>query len=100
LSQKLVSGNLCLHGYETAFYGVGVNDRSLMAEHIPVSHYPIFASIIHAKKIGLKRFYMNKVEFNRADNKLNQLAVFKSGFTASLPATLAHTVNFLQADES
>jgi hypothetical protein len=100
LGQKLVSGNLCLHGHLTAFYGVGVNDRALMAENIPVGHYPIFASIIHAKKIGLRLFNMNKVEFDRADIKLNQLAVFKSGFTASLPSVIAHTVNFSESNES
>lgn len=100
LEKKLVSGNLCLHGHLTAFYGVGVNDRALMAEHLPIGHYPIFASILHAKKIGLKQFHMNKIEFNRADEKLNQLAVFKSGFTASLQSVVAHTVNLAEPHES
>lgn len=100
LEGKLVSGNLCPHGSETAFYGVGVNDRPLMAENMPIGHYPIFASILHAQSIGLKRFHMNKIEFKRADEKLNQLAQFKSGFTSTLHSVIAQHVTFASTHES
>jgi hypothetical protein len=98
-NEKLVSGNLCLHGFETAFYGVAVNERSLMAERLPIGHYPIYSSILHAKKIGMNYFHMNKIEFHQEDKKLNQLALFKSGFASTYRCEVSHWVNFTKQHE-
>ncbi|TND05921.1 MAG: hypothetical protein FD123_3612 [Bacteroidetes bacterium] len=90
--EQMASAALVLHGSAEAFYGVGINDRELMEKH-PVSHYPLLAAILHAKKIGLKKFNMNDVDILGTDEKADSISMFKKGFSKTL---LAHTSYLVQ----
>ena len=79
----LVSGNFISHGIDTAYYGVGVNDRELMAEKLPIGHYVLYSSILCAKQKGLTSFilgYYSRVE----DAKTNAITNYKKGFVNTL----------------
>ncbi len=88
---QMASAAIVLHGKEEAFYGVGINDRKLMEEH-PVSHYPLLAAILHAKSIGLKRFNMNEIDPQGTDEKVDNIAVFKKGFSKTVFPKTIYTV--------
>jgi hypothetical protein len=91
---KLVSGTLVLHGSENAYYGVGAYDRNLMSQKLAISHYPLFYSILHAKSIGLKKYFLGTIDMlDPTDNKLNEINNFKKGFTATLAQEIASTVS-------
>jgi hypothetical protein len=50
LENALVSGVLVIHGQKEAYYGVGVNNRNLMSDKLPISHATMNTAIFHAKK--------------------------------------------------
>lgn len=84
LGDKLVSGALTLHGQSEAFYGVGVNDRSLMAEGVAVGHAVILKSILKAKVLGLSNYNLGMVAPFQSGTKDAEIAKFKSGFSSEI----------------
>ena len=60
---------------------------------MPVGYYPILFAIYHAKKIGLKKFHMNKIDQNTDDPKLKNLANFKEGFTKTIETRNLYAIN-------
>ena len=87
---RLVSANLVQHSASEAYYGVGVYDREMMAQRVPLAHGPLFHSILHAREIGLRKFVLGDVGAS-PDEKLGNIARFKRGFaTAIEPGGWAH----------
>lgn len=77
----IVSSTYVLKGKFSAYYGVGVYDRKLMAEKVAVAHYNLYYSICVAKKMGLKRFELGSLEFDSKIEKDLSIFRFKTGFT-------------------
>ena len=94
LEEQLVSANLVLFGRKEVFYGVGVNNRELMKEGKPVSHYPLWYSILESKRRGFLYFDMNEVNLHDADAKLNNISLFKLGFASEIRTELESTIIF------
>lgn len=84
LEGRLVSANLIMTSHTQAFYGVGINDRELMAENVPIGHYPILQAMLHAKALGKKVFDFGKLGPAYADDKEKTIATFKKGFCQQL----------------
>ncbi len=78
---KIASNVFVLHGFTEGFYGVGVNDRQLMENKLAISHYPLLKAIYHGRELGLKYFNMNQIDKNGIDDKVNNIAKFKQGFS-------------------
>lgn len=89
----LASVAIILHGSEEAFYGVAINNRKLM-EEFPIGHYPLLAAVLHAKRIGLKRFNLNEIDPLRTDDKVDNISGFKKGFSKTLLPRTIYTVSF------
>lgn len=81
---KLVSANLIMTSKSQAFYGVGINDRELMATNTPIGHYPILQAMLHAKAIGKKVFDFGKLGPDYSNEKEQSIATFKKGFCQQL----------------
>jgi len=94
---KLVAASYILHGSETAYYGIGVYDRELMAEDLPLSHYTLYFSILHAQKLGLLYFNMGNLDPGESA-KSRSIALFKKGFTTFVQSRISYTVSFLKPD--
>lgn len=77
----LVAGNLVLLAEDEAYYGVGVNNRTLMANKKPIGHWPLVAAIFEAKKLNKKTFNLGKVGPEFATDKEYDIAMFKKGFS-------------------
>jgi hypothetical protein len=83
LQDQLVSGVYILHSIEQAYYGVAVNNRKLMADNLPIGHAVLYKAIVHAKALGLKKFFLGNVN-QTDDNKINGIIKFKKGFTNTI----------------
>ncbi|MBC7861386.1 MAG: hypothetical protein IAF38_00345 [Bacteroidia bacterium] len=90
---KIASNLLILHGLEEAYYGVAVNDRELMEKNEPITHYPLLASVYHAKKIGLKKFNFNEVD-KKGDAKMDSISNFKLGYSNWLELKTSYIFKF------
>lgn len=90
---KLVSANMILGGTETCLYGVSVNDRQLMRENLPIGHYPIYLSILHAKEIGFLNFSFSIIASSNFNEKENDIAKFKRGFSGSIENKILYEVS-------
>lgn len=91
LNEKLVSGAFIIYGSKTAYYGVAVNDRELMAKNLPIGHSILFSSIIHAKEKGIKLFILGNIGIT-TDEKVNDIVKYKKGFTNTVEAKTKHLV--------
>jgi hypothetical protein len=93
-SPALVSGNYVILGGQEAYYGVSVNDRELMANRVAVGHWPLLASILEARRCGMRSFNLGVVGPEFATDKERGIAMFKRGFTDRLRVerTLACTL--------
>jgi hypothetical protein len=78
--QKLVAGCLVLHNNHSAYYAVGVYDRKLMSQKLPVSHSVVFLAVEHAKEMDLKKFVLGS-DFRINSEKEKNIFRFKSGFS-------------------
>ena len=83
LDDELVAGVLIVHGFETAYYGVAVNDRKLMSKNLPIGHAVLYNSILHAKQIGLSKFILGNLNYTDC-KKSNAIMKFKKGFTNTI----------------
>ena len=77
---KLAGISFYQYGTQSVLYGVGVYDRSLMEQNLPIAHSSLFYAIKEAKKIGLESLIMGDVNVNNANTKEAQIAKFKKGF--------------------
>lgn len=78
---------------DEAYYGFGVYDRELMAQGIPLSHWPVFSAIIESRKLGMKTFILGDVGPNFETQKEAEIAVFKRGFTDLLVPLTTYKLN-------
>lgn len=85
---KLVTATLVMNGEVDCYYGVCVNDRDLMAQHLPIGHYGLFKSILLAKEKGFRRFNFGDVSDN-PDPKVNEIVKYKRGFSNLLFTRIA-----------
>jgi hypothetical protein len=93
LNDQLVSGSLVLYGKKTAYYGVGVYDRELMAKNIAVGHYVVLYSIYHAKRIGLQSIKLGYMSNSSTDEKEKNIYKFKAGFSNTVRIKNRHFVS-------
>ena len=84
LEGKLVSAALVLIGTAEAFYGVAVNNRTLMADKKPVGHATMLRAIKHAKELGLETFNLGYVGPEFSNDKEFEIARFKRGFASQI----------------
>ncbi|MHC4605239.1 MAG: hypothetical protein ACYS6W_18135, partial [Planctomycetota bacterium] len=68
-----VAGGLFYHNPEMVYYGVGCSMEGAS------SHALLWKAILHAKKLGCKRFEMGKQIFSGDDKEVN-ISKFKRGF--------------------
>jgi hypothetical protein len=80
---RLVSASLIQHSSVQAYYGVGVYDRELMAQRVPVAHGTMFHAILHARQLGLSTFVLGDVGAT-GDEKADNIARFKRGFATAI----------------
>jgi hypothetical protein len=82
MGERLVSANFVqLSGIP--YYGVGVYDRTLMAEGMALAHWPLYFAILHAKKLGFPKFLLGDVGEGHS-SKENSIAYFKRGFATDI----------------
>ena len=79
LAGRLAAATLVTHGSRSAYYGVGIYDRELMAQGKPIGHASVFRAILHARSLGLREFLLGEVTV-RGDQKADNIAQFKKGF--------------------
>ncbi|MEP6616488.1 MAG: hypothetical protein ABJA57_07910 [Ginsengibacter sp.] len=91
LSGNIVSGSLIFYGKKEAYYGVGVYDRELMKKNVAIGHYNVFASMLHAKKIGLETFQLGSIPKSSTDQKEVNIFRFKTGFSNTMKVLYRHT---------
>jgi len=94
LNNELVSGVLNLYGHEEVYYGVGVNRRDLMEQKIAIGHYPIWYSILEAKKRNLKTYNLGCIGPTFHADKERDIASFKKGFSPDLRISHSLSVTF------
>ena len=90
---KLVTAVYVIFGKAWAYYGVGVNDRELMAENLPIAHYSMMVAINKAKDMGLKFFDMGSISVVEGEEKLNAIAKFKKGFSNTCISEISYVAN-------
>ncbi|MGL5813381.1 MAG: hypothetical protein ACRCYW_08655 [Aeromonas sp.] len=86
LDNNLVGMSLFAASGERAYYSVGVYDRDLF--NYPLSHYPIWRGILHAKNLGCKTFCMGESFYSGVLDSLGRIpsekecniSYFKRGF--------------------
>ncbi|MDA9600597.1 hypothetical protein N9S07_02360 [Nitrosomonadales bacterium] len=83
---RLVSASLITHSVSEAWYGVGVYDRALMAERLPLAHGLLFKAFDISKEKGIKTFIIGNIS-TLSTEKEESIAKFKTGFTKSFVTT-------------
>lgn len=83
LKGRLVAASLVIFSKRSAYYGVGIYDRELMADGKPVGHSSVFRAMLLARSLGLQTFVLGDVT-PRADSKLDSIAMFKKGFASRI----------------
>lgn len=72
-----------------ATYGSAAYNRDLF-DRIPISHFTLFVSMEHLKRIGIKKLYLGEIFTPQGTPKEKSIAAFKRGFTKT--TELVHTV--------
>lgn len=94
LSGSLVGMSLFAASGERAYYSVGVYERSLF--HFPLSHYPIWLGIVHARNMGCQEFSMGESVYAGVTDSFGRLpsekecniSHFKRGFGGDIRAAI------------
>jgi hypothetical protein len=95
LGENLVAVTFIQAGLTEAFYGVGVYDRKLMADGLPIAHYPLYSSILTAKKYGFHFFKIDGLDqTDGKTEKQNNIAFFKKGFVNAISLETHYEFNF------
>jgi hypothetical protein len=84
MQNQLVSCSFIMVGKDIAYYGVGVYNRELMAQNLPIAHYNILTSILTAKDFNCTIFDLGFINENNDSDKEINIFKFKSGFTNQL----------------
>lgn len=80
---ELVSGTLSVDGDDVSYYATGVYDRDKFNH--PISHAPLWRSIVAAKERGRKTYNLGEVyPEGSGTSKERSIGVFKKGFTDTL----------------
>lgn len=88
--ERLVGASLFAAVGLQAYYSVGVYDRDLF--HMPISHYPVWLGLLHARELGCKVMDMGESYYAGVpdstgrvpDEKECQISHFKRGFGGEL----------------
>jgi len=89
---EIVSGCYIMNDDQVAFYGVAASRRDLMAENMPINHFPLYEAVRHSRNLGLKQFIFGNVNTDQTDNiKLRNINKFKRGFCTNL--SIRHSIN-------
>ena len=91
-NNKLVSGAYIIHGSESVYYGVAVNDRELMSQNLPIGHATLYSSMIYAKEKKLNYFILGNSNESE-DGKVKDINKYKKGFTNTINAKTKYLVN-------
>lgn len=78
---NLVSSSVFKYGNERSSYAYGVYDKELEKENVPVTHWPLYFSILELKKRGVKTFSHGEFAFNATDDKIWNIWLFKRGLS-------------------
>lgn len=95
LQDKLVAANIIQLGKDSAYYALGAYNRLEMNKKTPLSHWPLMASILHAKNIGKKKFDLGYIGSNNQNIKEQNIFKFKKGFASYLTTENKFTLNLL-----
>lgn len=95
--QELVSAIMVLFGTSEACYCVAVNDRTMMAENLPIGHWPLFSSILDCRERGAKHFDLGFIAGFDMDLKEESIAKFKKGFASKVDTEMSHEFCFENA---
>lgn len=86
---QLVAGALVLTGNKEAFYGVAVNNRTLMADKKPIGHAIMVRAIFEAKRLGLNIFNLGCVGPEFSNDKEYEIGKFKKGLSSEMRALMS-----------
>lgn len=91
---KLASISFYQHGSKEILYGVGVYDRKLMDENLPMAHFSLFTAIQKAKELGLEYMLLGDINSLNPNHKEAQIAKFKKGFVNQCIVVKNYNVSF------
>lgn len=92
----LASACLILHSKVEAHYAVGVYDRGLMGDNLPLGHYPLWLAVTEARQRGIERFNLGDVG-NDGGDKDRAIALFKRGFAVQIVASVVGNYEWSEA---
>ena len=78
---------------DSATYGSAAYNRDLF-DRIPISHFGLFISMEHLKRIGIKKLYLGEIFTPQGTPKEKSIAAFKRGFTKT--TELVHIVQIAE----
>lgn len=87
VEKELVGATFCWVSPKLSSYGTGVYARTYFSQ-APISHFPMFRSILFAREIGMERFYIGEVYAPGKDPKQRNIAFFKRGFLDAVNKSL------------
>jgi hypothetical protein len=99
LQGQLVSCSYIMLGKEIAYYGVGVYDRELMEQNLPIAHYNILTAINLAKSWGCIKFDLGFINNGNQNAKETNIFKFKAGFSNQLIFKNKFIVKFPKSSE-
>ena len=100
MNNQMVSGCIIMNDSNLAYYAVAASNREMMANKLPLNHFPLFQSILIAKEKGCKKFIMGKIntDFSDFDNLKNtkddNISKFKLGFSSHIDIFKTTTFRF------
>lgn len=84
-NDQMVACSHIFYDETTALYGTGVYERDLFSK--PISHWPVFFSMLRAAERGNRIFNLGDVYVpGEADRKVRNIAYFKKGFAPEVTA--------------
>lgn len=100
LDGAVVAGVLTICTPTAAYYGVAAANRAIMAEGKALGHWPMWCSLLHARKIGLKEYFTGY--FPDADSSAKELSIidFKLGFSTFVRTAVSWEIQLKQQGES
>jgi hypothetical protein len=98
LQGLLVSCSYIMLGKDIAYYGVGVYDRELMEQNLPIAHYNILTSINLAKDLGCSKFDLGFINDHSQNEKETNIFKFKSGFSNQIVFKNKFIVKFSKSE--
>ena len=78
---KMVGASFFAYNNHEAIYGSSANDKSF--NKFPIGHGIQWNFLVHAKKLGLKKYRLGRASDYQSNLKERNIAKFKRGFTSS-----------------